>query len=72
MATQATPKAAAPKVGMVKALEKGYYDGVIRDAGAVFPNTLGLKTKGEGPDYDPTAWFVATDAQPPADSDDMA
>lgn len=64
-------QAGAPR--RVKALEMGYYDGVIREEGAVFDNTLGLLPKGEGPGFDPNAWFVAADKKAVVDdADDMA
>ena len=66
MATEKiAPKPTGPK--MVKALEMGYYDGRIVNTGEVFANTLNLKTKGEGADHDPNAWFVDTDQKPAAD-----
>lgn len=63
---------AGPK--LVKAIERGYYDGVVREVGEVFTNTLNLPTRGEGEGYDPYSWFaeVQETAEAPTVDEDMA
>ncbi len=53
------------KVGKVRAIRRGYYDGVLREEGEVFDNTLGFPTTSEKPD----TWFA--DASKPGEAEEQ-